>query len=148
MKRICSGFFSPLLILFVLKTGPAARLHGLKKLREGRRPNPQWFRQGSEKIHIDGEEKPSVWGTGTEDFFLCAWRLAEAPEIDTIFAGKECADEVSKGLGSAIAQEGHVWTSRRQTLCQPHIEPCAKKAIARLLYSRVRARNRFVRTTE
>ena len=26
-------------------------------------------------VTIDGEEIPSVWGTGTEDYFLCAWGL-------------------------------------------------------------------------
>jgi len=40
--------------------------------------SPEWFGEGDEKIYIDGEEKPSIWGTGTEDFFLCAWGLREA----------------------------------------------------------------------
>lgn len=38
---------------------------------------PGWFGEGDEKIYIDGEEKPSIWGTGTEDYFLTAW----APHI-------------------------------------------------------------------
>lgn len=37
--------------------------------------SPAWFGEGDEKIYIDGEEFPSVWGTGTEDYFLCAWGL-------------------------------------------------------------------------
>lgn len=37
--------------------------------------SPYWFGEGDEMITIDGEEVPSVWGTGTEDYFLCAWGL-------------------------------------------------------------------------
>jgi hypothetical protein len=37
--------------------------------------SPGWFGEGDEKIYIDGEAQPSIWGTGTEDYFLCAWGL-------------------------------------------------------------------------
>lgn len=37
--------------------------------------SPFWFGEGDEMIAIDGEPIPSVWGTGTEDYFLCAWGL-------------------------------------------------------------------------
>jgi D-arabinan exo alpha-(1,3)/(1,5)-arabinofuranosidase (non-reducing end) len=37
--------------------------------------SPSWFGEGDEKIYIDGEDKPSIWGTGTEDYFLSAWGL-------------------------------------------------------------------------
>ncbi|MBX7135417.1 MAG: DUF2961 domain-containing protein [Fimbriimonadaceae bacterium] len=37
--------------------------------------SPYWFGEGDEMITIDGEAIPSVWGTGTEDYFLCAWGL-------------------------------------------------------------------------
>lgn len=37
--------------------------------------SPGWFGEGDEKIYIDGEPKPSIWGTGTEDYFLSAWGL-------------------------------------------------------------------------
>jgi hypothetical protein len=37
--------------------------------------SPSWFGEGDEKIYIDGETKPSIWGTGTEDYFLSAWGL-------------------------------------------------------------------------
>jgi hypothetical protein len=37
--------------------------------------SPAWFGEGDEKIYIDGEEKASIWGTGTEDYFLSAWGL-------------------------------------------------------------------------
>jgi len=37
--------------------------------------SPAWFGEGDEKIYIDSEEKASIWGTGTEDYFLSAWGL-------------------------------------------------------------------------
>ncbi|MCZ7634705.1 MAG: DUF2961 domain-containing protein [Verrucomicrobia bacterium] len=37
--------------------------------------SPSWFGEGDEKIYLDGETKPSIWGTGTEDYFLSAWGL-------------------------------------------------------------------------
>jgi len=37
--------------------------------------SPAWFGEGDEKVYIDGETKPSIWGTGTEDYFLSAWGL-------------------------------------------------------------------------
>jgi hypothetical protein len=39
--------------------------------------SPAWFGEGDEKIYIDGETKPSIWGTGTEDYFLSAWGLKQ-----------------------------------------------------------------------
>ncbi|MCF7976207.1 MAG: DUF2961 domain-containing protein [Phycisphaerae bacterium] len=40
--------------------------------------SPSWFGEGDEKIYIDGEARPSIWGTGTEDYFLSAWGLKVA----------------------------------------------------------------------
>jgi hypothetical protein len=37
--------------------------------------SPMWFGEGDEKIYINGETTPSIWGTGTEDYFLSAWGL-------------------------------------------------------------------------
>ena len=37
--------------------------------------SPSWFGEGDEKIYINGEAEPSIWGTGTEDYFLSAWGL-------------------------------------------------------------------------
>lgn len=37
--------------------------------------SPSWFGEGDEKMWIDGEANPSIWGTGTEDYFLSAWGL-------------------------------------------------------------------------
>jgi len=35
--------------------------------------SPDWFGEGDIRISIDGEKRPSIWGTGTEDYFLSAW---------------------------------------------------------------------------
>ncbi|MBN1908740.1 MAG: DUF2961 domain-containing protein [Pirellulales bacterium] len=37
--------------------------------------SPSWFGEGDELIYIDGEKRPSIRGTGTEDYFLSAWGL-------------------------------------------------------------------------
>lgn len=37
--------------------------------------SPSWFGEGDEKIYLDGEATASIWGTGTEDYFLSAWGL-------------------------------------------------------------------------
>lgn len=37
--------------------------------------SPQWFGEGDDKFSIDAETTPSLWGTGTEDYFLNAWGM-------------------------------------------------------------------------
>jgi hypothetical protein len=37
--------------------------------------SPEWFGEGDDKFYVDGEAKPSLWGTGTEDYFLNAWGM-------------------------------------------------------------------------
>ena len=37
--------------------------------------SPGWFGEGDEKMTIDDDTEPSIWGTGTEDYLLCAWGL-------------------------------------------------------------------------
>jgi hypothetical protein len=32
-----------------------------------------WFLEGDEKVYVDGEAIPSIYGTGTEDFYNCGW---------------------------------------------------------------------------
>lgn len=44
--------------------------------------SPEWFGEGDDKISIDGESRPSLRGTGTEDYFLNAWGLEEATYPD------------------------------------------------------------------
>ena len=45
-------------------------------------PTKNWWGEGDEKIYVDGEEFPSTFGTGTEDYFGYAWcdtKLFHAP---------------------------------------------------------------------
>jgi hypothetical protein len=36
-------------------------------------PQTMWWGEGDEKISVDGETFPSIFGTGTEDYFGYAW---------------------------------------------------------------------------
>jgi hypothetical protein len=50
--------------------------------------SPSWFGEGDEKIYIDGEKDASIWGTGTEDYFLSAWGLksgVNTPYFGTVY---------------------------------------------------------------
>lgn len=51
--------------------------HYIGTVMSVRSRSPYWFGEGDAKFYIDGEEEPSIWGTGTEDYFLCAWGLNE-----------------------------------------------------------------------
>ncbi len=51
--------------------------HYVGTVLSARSRSPEWFGEGDEKFTIDGEDRPSVWGTGTEDFMLSAWGLEE-----------------------------------------------------------------------
>lgn len=37
------------------------------------------FLEGDEKIYVDGESSPSIYGTGTEDYFTAGWYFDEGP---------------------------------------------------------------------
>ena len=67
--------------------------------------SPSWFGEGDEKIWIDGEEKPSIWGTGTEDYFLSAWGLKRTA---TPFAGVPYFDQWGIVGGHTSAYRWHV----------------------------------------
>ncbi len=40
-------------------------------------PDDPWWGEGDEKIYVDGETFPSLFGTGTEDYFGYAWSTPE-----------------------------------------------------------------------
>ena len=40
-------------------------------------PGVAWWGEGDEKIFVDGESFPSLFGTGTEDYFGYAWSQTE-----------------------------------------------------------------------
>ena len=55
-------------------------------------PVKDWYGEGDERIYVDGENFPSMIGTGTEDYYGCAWGMPHflnspflsAPERDSI----------------------------------------------------------------
>jgi hypothetical protein len=67
--------------------------------------SPAWFGEGDEKIYIDGEAKPSIWGTGTEDYFLSAWGLKRT---STPFFGVPYFDQWGIVGGHTSAYRWHV----------------------------------------
>jgi hypothetical protein len=66
--------------------------------------SPAWFGEGDEKIYVDGEKKPSIWGTGTEDYFLSAWGLKRA---STPYFGVPYFDQAGIG-GHTSAYRWHL----------------------------------------
>lgn len=52
--------------------------HYVGTVMSARSRSPQWFGEGDEKFYIDGETTPSLWGTGTEDYFSNAWGMEKA----------------------------------------------------------------------
>jgi hypothetical protein len=45
-----------------------------------RNPVTAWWGEGDEKVRVDGEDFPSIFGTGTEDYFGYAW---SSPDLFT-----------------------------------------------------------------
>jgi hypothetical protein len=67
--------------------------------------SPSWFGEGDEKIYIDSESTPSIWGTGTEDYFLSAWGLKTT---STPFFGTPYFDQWGIVGGHTGAYRWHV----------------------------------------
>jgi len=67
--------------------------------------SPSWFGEGDEKIYIDGEKEPSIWGTGTEDYFLSAWGLKTT---STPFCGVPYFDQWGIVGGHTSAYRWHL----------------------------------------
>ncbi|HRY49348.1 MAG TPA: DUF2961 domain-containing protein [Candidatus Paceibacterota bacterium] len=67
--------------------------------------SPSWFGEGDEKIYIDGESNASIWGTGTEDYFLSAWGLKTT---STPFFGVPCFDQWGIVGGHTSAYRWHI----------------------------------------
>lgn len=67
--------------------------------------SPSWFGEGDEKVFIDGEAKPSLWGTGTEDYFLSAWGLKQT---STPYFGVPYFDQWGIVGGHTSAYRWHV----------------------------------------
>ncbi|MBN1912315.1 MAG: DUF2961 domain-containing protein [Pirellulales bacterium] len=56
--------------------------------------SPDWFGEGDIRMAVDGEKVPSIWGTGTEDYFLSAWCLKECstPFFGTTYLSHKAQD--------------------------------------------------------
>lgn len=67
--------------------------------------SPMWFGEGDEKIYLEGEERPSIWGTGTEDYFLSAWGLLKT---STPYFGVPYFDEWGIVGGHTSAYRWHI----------------------------------------
>lgn len=67
--------------------------------------SPSWFGEGDEKIRIDGETEPSIWGTGTEDYFLSAWGLKRT---STPYCGVPYFDQWGIVGGHTSAYRWHI----------------------------------------
>jgi len=52
--------------------------HYVGTVLSARSRSPFWFGEGDAKFYVDGDTKPTIQGTGTEDYFLMAWGLNEA----------------------------------------------------------------------
>ena len=52
--------------------------HYVGTVLSARSRSPFWFGEGDAKFYVDGDTRPTIQGTGTEDYFLMAWGLNEA----------------------------------------------------------------------
>jgi hypothetical protein len=52
--------------------------HYVGTVMSARSRSPLWFGEGDVRVYVDGDKKPSIQGTGTEDYFLMAWGLNPA----------------------------------------------------------------------
>ena len=62
-----------------------------------RNPTRVWWGEGDEKIYIDGEQAPSWFGTGTEDYFGYAW-CDPTPFAAPFHAQVQCEGPINYGF--------------------------------------------------
>jgi hypothetical protein len=67
--------------------------------------SPMWFGEGDEKVSIDEDKTPSIWGTGTEDYFLSAWGLVKT---NTPYYGVPYFDQWGIVGGHTSAYRWHI----------------------------------------
>jgi hypothetical protein len=67
-------------------------------------PGFSWFGEGDDMIFIDGEERPSLHGTGTEDYFCAAWGFPggaySTPYHGVSLAGRTSGPDIYAGKWS------------------------------------------------
>jgi len=69
-------------------------------------PVSAWWGEGDEKILVDGEKAPSIFGTGSEDYFNYSWSRAD------LFAHPFCGQPLDSGPDTS----GYVSNHRFQIL--------------------------------
>lgn len=67
--------------------------------------SPGWWGEGDDRITVDGEEEPSLHGTGTEDYFSDAWGLRQGGNL---FYGCPIQEEDFQAGSKATAYRFHV----------------------------------------
>lgn len=80
--------------------------HYVGTVQSVRTRSPSWFGEGDEKIYINGEEEASIWGTGTEDYFLSAWGLKSG--VNTPYFGTVYFDQWGIVGGHTSAYRWHL----------------------------------------
>ncbi|GAB4234166.1 MAG: DUF2961 domain-containing protein [Acidobacteriota bacterium] len=69
-------------------------------------PGPMWYGEGDDMIFIDGDERPTLHGTGTEDYFNTSWSPEE--EFSHPFYGLARVGNQLGWLGRAHLYRFHI----------------------------------------
>lgn len=64
-------------------------------------PGGNWWGEGDEKIVVDDDERPALFGTGSEDFFNYSWSRPD------LFAHPYCGQPLDTGPGTAGYVSNH-----------------------------------------
>jgi hypothetical protein len=90
----------------VLLLDAAGRGHyvGTVLSMQPRRGRAMWYLEGNERVFIDGEQTPSVLGTGTEDYFSSGWYFDTGP-YSAPYHGATIKDSLS---GRVSAYRWHI----------------------------------------
>ncbi len=59
-----------------------------------------WWGEGDDMFFIDGAEKPSITGTGSEDYFLGAWDFGGKPFSYPLYGAPIVGDELAGSRSS------------------------------------------------
>lgn len=63
-----------------------------------------WYLEGDEMVYVDGEKNPSIYGTGTEDYFTSGWYYKNG-EFAAAYHGLVLKDEETK---RTVAYRHHI----------------------------------------
>lgn len=64
-------------------------------------PGGNWWGEGDEKVFVDGEARPSIFGTGSEDFYNYSWSRPG------LFAHPYCGQPLASGPGTSGYVSNH-----------------------------------------